>query len=223
MRDRQLRRSLFRVGRVLPPWVVLAVLGARGASVGAQAPKQVTDLPPCPTAPANPADPKKPCVAPGNAAGPATPAVPTGEPRAGSSGGGGGGSGQTSAPAEVLGPYRVVKVMDRAGEAVEGLVCAIDRPFVVHMQTRPATFDIKFEPTDKARGMWTYAYDIPRAGESHRAMGDHIVSPPAADGTRSLTIDGPDFVTFHGFAGPFQMHYVMGLVPVAAPTGACGR
>jgi hypothetical protein len=35
-------------------------------------------------------------------------------------------------------------------------------------------------------------------------------------------IDGPDFVTFRGFAGPIEMHYVMGLAPVAAGA-ACGR
>jgi len=112
--------------------------------------------------------------------------------------------------------------MDRAGEKVDGVVCAIDKPFVVRMETRPATFDIMFEPADKAHGAWTYAYDIPRAGETHKANGEHTVTPAAADGTRSLTIDGKDFVAFKGFAGPMPMHYVMGLTPIP-DGGGCGR
>jgi hypothetical protein len=178
---------------------------------------------PCPKT-ADRSDDKQPCVAPATTGG--APGVLVGAGAGGGSAGGGsaGGGSQpnTNAPPEVLGPYRVVKVMDRAGELVDGIVCSIAEPFVVHMQTRPATFDIKFEPADKSRGTWTYAYDIPRAGESHRAHGEHVVSAAAADGTRSLTIDGPDFVTFRGFAGPMPMHYVMGLAPVAAG-GACGR
>jgi hypothetical protein len=90
------------------------------------------------------------------------------------------------------------------------------------MQTRPATFDIKFEPADPLHGMWTYAYDIPRAGESHKASGDYTMSAPAADGSRSLTIDGKDFVTFKGFAGPMPMQYVFGLSPLSGDSG-CGR
>ena len=203
------------------PAVVLLLLAAHGAPVAAQpSAKPPTELPPCAT-PANSTDPNKPCVAPPGSAGSAAPNVPTGAGAGAGSSGGGAGR-QSSAPAESLGPYRVVKVMDRAGEAVSGIVCAIDRPFIVHMQTRPATFDIEFEPADKSRGTWTYAYDIPAAGESHRAHGDHTVSPATADGTRSLTIDGPDFVTFRGFAGPIQMHYVMGFAPIA-DGGGCGR
>ena len=109
--------------------------------------------------------------------------------------------------------------MNLGGEMVDGVVCGIDRPFVVHMQTRPATFDIKFEPADEARGMWTYAYDIPRAGESHKASGEYTMSPPAADGSRSLSIDGKDFVTFKGFAGPMPMQYVFGLSPISGAGG----
>jgi hypothetical protein len=223
MRDLHLRSSLLRVVRAALPCVVLVLVGGHGAPVGAQPPpKPPSELPPCPTTAANAADPKQPCSVAGGTgpgAGPGARALGGAAPGAG--GAGGGGSQPNSTP-ESLGPYRVVKVMDRAGEAVSGIVCAIDRPFVVHMQTRPATFDIEFEPADKSRGTWTYSYDIPTAGESHRAHGEHTVSAAAAEGTRSLTIDGPDFVTFRGFAGPIQMHYVMGLTPIA-DGGGCGR
>jgi hypothetical protein len=205
------------------PVVVLVLLAAHDAPVFAQpSAKLPTERAPCLTP--NPTDPKEPCVTPAASAGPAAPNVPTGAGSgAGSAGGAAGsGGGQNSAPAEALGPYRVVKVTDRAGETLDGIVCAIDKPFVVRMRTRPAAFDIAFEPADKTHGTWTYAYDIPTAGESHRAHGDHTVSPATADGTRSLTIDGPDFVTFRGFAGRIQMHYVMGFAPIA-DGGGCGR
>lgn len=202
--------------------MALALLAGRDASVCAQAPATPPgELPPCPTNAASPTDPKQPCLGSGSAGGASGPSAVVGS--APSSGGASGGSGSAPNPTpEVLGPYRVVKVMDRAGEKVDGVVCAIDKPFVVHMETRPATFDIVFEPADKAHGGWTYAYDIPRAGETHKASGEHTVSPAAADGARSLTIDGKDLVAFKGFAGPMPMHYVMGLMPIAAGSG-CGR
>jgi hypothetical protein len=224
VRASRLRCSLLRVVRVGLPCFALTLLLGHEASVGAQPPAKLPgEIPPCPPTAASAADAKQPCVAaggngPGGGPGEGSP----GGAAPGSGGAGGGSGSQSNSTPASLGPYRVVKVMDRGGEAVSGIVCAIDRPFVVRMQTRPATFDIKFEPADKSRGAWTYAYDIPAAGESHRAHGDHTVSAAAADGTRSLTIDGPDFVTFRGFAGPIQMHYVMGLAPIA-DGGACGR
>ena len=221
MRDLLLLASL-RVTRVVGPCAVLWLVAGYSAAAGAQpAATAPTDVLPCPKTAPDRGDDKQPCVAPSTTGG--APGAPAGAGGGAGGGAAGGGSQQNpNAPPEVLGPYRVVKVMDRAGEVVDRIVCSIAEPFVVHMQTRPATFDIKFEPADKSRGTWTYAYDIPRAGESHRAHGEHVVSAAAADGTRSLTIDGPDFVTFRGFAGPIEMHYVMGLAPVAAG-GACGR
>ena len=205
--------------------MALALIGGHAPSIRAQPPvKQPVELPPCPPEVGSPADRKQPCTpaAGGDTQGGAPPeTVPTVGGAGPGGGGAGGGSGQTSTP-EALGPYRVVKVMNRAGEAVDGIVCAIDKPFVVHMQTRPATFDIKFEPADKTHGTWAYAYNIPAAGETHNAHGEHTISPAAVDGSRALTIDGPDFVAFRGFAGPIQMHYVMGLAPIASG-GACGR
>ena len=173
---------------------------------------------PCPKG-VDPRDDKRPCAESADGASPAAIGA-AGGPGPGSGGGGGGGAGG-AAGRETLGPYHIVKVMNLGGETVDGVVCGIDQPFVVHMQTRPATFDIKFEPADKAHGMWTYAYDIPRAGESHNASGEYTVSPPAADGSRSLTIDGKDFVTFKGFAGPMPMHYVFGLSPISGRSD-CG-
>lgn len=119
-------------------------------------------------------------------------------------------------PAESLGPYRIVKIMNLGGETIDGSVCSIDQAFVVHMHTRNVDFDIKFMPVDKAHGTWSYAYSIPRAGETHAASGDHTITIPRADGMRTLAIDGTDFVQFKGFAGPMPMRYSMGLAPAAS-------
>jgi hypothetical protein len=209
------RSPLSVLVRVAAPFVAAALV----AVVSAPAAAQLVVDPPAENTPcvkdAKPGDDKRPCAESAEGASPAIGVVGAGP---GSGGGGGGGAGGAAAR-ETLGPYRIVKVMNRGGEMVDGVVCAIDRPFVVHMQTRPATFDIKFEPADKARGMWTYAYDIPRAGESHKASGEFTMSAPAADGSRSLTIDGKDFVTFKGFAGPMPMQYVFGLAPISGGGG----
>src|SRR6516162_9492061 len=127
----RLRLSLFVIARVAAP----------------SAAQLVVDPPaehkPCPKG--EPSDDKRPC---GESAENAPPAISGVGAGAGSGAGAGGGSGGAEARKNL------------GGEMVDGVVCAIDRPFVVHMQTRPATFDIKFEPADEARGMWTYAYDI---------------------------------------------------------------
>ena len=204
--------------RVVAPCAA-ALLMAHSAPAAAQLVVEPSaEHAPCPKD-ADSRDDKRPCAESADGVSPAAVSVAGGSGGGGSGGGGGPGG---AAARETLGPYHIVKVKNLGGELVDGVVCAIDRPFVVHMQTRPATFDIKFEPTDKAHGMWTYAYDIPRAGESHKASGEYTMSTPAADGTRSLTIDGKDFVTFKGFAGPMPMQYVFGLAPVSGD-GGCGR
>jgi len=220
MRALRLPLSLFVIARVVAPFAGVILLCMHLAPAAAQL---VVDPPaeraPCPND-AEPRDDKRLCAESADGAALAAIVAPVGSSGPGAGGGGGGGSGGAAAH-ETLGPYHIVKVMNLGGEMVDGVVCGIDRPFVVHMQTRPATFDIKFEPDDKAHGMWTYTYDIPRAGESHKANGEYTMSPPAADGSRSLTIDGKDFVTFKGFAGPMPMHYVFGLMQIAGDSG-CG-
>ena len=144
---------------------------------------------------------------------------------AGSGGGNGGGSGgtgsgdgssQPGSTEEYLGPYQVVKIMNLGGETLDGVVCAINQPFVVHMHTPRINFDISFAPVGRTDGVWTYAYGFPDLGETHDARGQYTISAPAADGTRSLTINGSDHVVFNGFDGPFPMNYVMQLTPTEA-------
>jgi hypothetical protein len=209
--------SLFVVARGAVPLAAAMLLAAHSAPAAAQLVVEPSaEHAPC-TKEADPRDDKRPCA---ESATGAPSGVINGAGGAGPGSGGGGSGG--AATRETLGPYHIVKVMNLGGEMVDGVVCAIDKAFAARMQTRPATFDLKFEPADTAHGMWTYAYDIPRAGENHKASGEYTMSPPAADGSRSLTIDGKDFVTFKGFAGPMPMHYVFGLAPIAGDSG-CGR
>jgi hypothetical protein len=221
MRTFRLPLSLVLVARVVAPFAAATLLCLHCAPADAQlVVEPAAEHAPCPKD-ADQRDDKRPCGDSSDGGSPAAIGAPAGSAGPGAGGGAGGGSGGGAAR-ETLGPYHIVKVMNLGGEMVEGVVCGIDRPFVVHMQTRPATFDIKFEPADTARGMWTYAYDIPRAGESHKASGDYTMSAPAADGSRSLTIDGKDFVAFRGFAGPMPMHYVFGLMQIVGDSG-CSR
>jgi hypothetical protein len=207
------------VVRAAAPFAAAFLLAGQCAPATAQpAAKPPVEVRPCPLDAPERGDEQRPCGGPAEGGAPGA----IGAGGGGAPGSGGGGGSNPAAPVQALGPYRVVKVMDRAGETVDGVVCALDRPFIVHMHTRPATFDIAFEPADSAHGTWTYTYDIPRAGESHKASGEHAVSAPAADGSRTLTIDGKDFVTFKGFAGPMPMKYVIGLAPLAGDSG-CGR
>jgi hypothetical protein len=219
MRAFRLPLSLYVVVRVVAPFAAMLLCGRWEPAAAQLVVEPPGDHEPCPKD-ADSRDDKHPCAESSAGASPAAIGGPAGSAGPGAGGGGGGGAGGAAAR-ETLGPYHIVKVMNLGGEMVDGVVCGIDRPFVVHMQTRPATFDLKFEPADDARGMWTYAYDIPRAGESHKASGEYTMSAPAADGSRSLTIDGKDFVTFKGFAGPMPMHYVFGLMQIAGESG-CG-
>ena len=107
--------------------------------------------------------------------------------------------------------------MNLGGETLDGLVCAINRPFSVHMDTPRISFDVGFMPVDKTEGNWSYAYNFPDLGETHDAKGSYTISAPAPDNTRNLKISGSDHVVFNGFDGPFPMNYTMQLQPVSGP------
>jgi len=207
---------VLRRARVAAACAALVLLGL-AASVSAQVPKP-NDLPPCPAG--TPPDPSKPCMpAPASVTPDVTGTAGSGGGAGGA--GGGGGSRDSAARPESLGPYRVVKVMNAGGEEISGLVCAIDRPFSVHMVTPKITFDIAFVPEDRTHGTYTYAYSFPSLGETHEATGAHTITPARADGTRSLSINGRDHVQFRGFNGQMPMVYTMGLEPLSSPT-PCG-
>jgi hypothetical protein len=63
----------------------------------------------------------------------------------------------------------------------------------------------------------TYAYSIPRAGESHDAHGTYTLSLAAPDGTLLLSMAVRDHVVFKGFDGTIPLNYSFDLVPADAP------
>ena len=235
MPDAHVTSSALRCAPVAAACVALALIGL-GARVGAQpAPKQSIDLPPCPVD--APPDPKKPCAplktttgvqgGAGGGAGLGGPGTGGGGAGGGGgdggAGGGGGGSQDPTKLADVFGgPYRVVQVETLGGETISGFVCALDKPFAVHMATPKVTFDTGFVPSDNTRGAVTYAYNIPSAGESHEAHGSYTITPPAKDGTLSLAFQVSDHVVFHGFDGNIPLRYKMNLAPIP-DQGPCGR
>jgi len=234
MPDIRVTSSALRCAPLAAACVALALIGF-GVRLGAQpAPKQSIDLPPCPVN--APPDPKKPCAplkattgVQGGAGGGAGPGGPgTGGGGAGGGGGGagggagGGGSQDETKLADVLGgPYRVVQIETLGHESISGFVCALDRPFAVHMDTPKASFDTAFVPADNTRGTVTYAYNIPSAGESHEAHGSYTITP-ARDGTFLLGFVVSDHVVFHGFDGNIPLQYKMDLAPIP-DQGPCGR
>jgi hypothetical protein len=234
MLDTSVRSRVVRRARVAATCGALVLLGL-GASVGAQpAPKPSLDLPPCLAS--APLDPKKPCAPvpvvgtpdiKGGAGGGAAPGGPGG-PGAGGGGAAGGGAGggggsEDSAPLGrgVLGPYLVVQIETLGHEVISGLVCALDKPFAVHMATPKVSFDTGFVPNDNTRGAVTYAYNIPSAGESHEAHGSYTITP-AKDGILSLAFQVSDHVVFHGFDGNIPLRYKMNLAPIPNQS-PCGR
>lgn len=111
------------------------------------------------------------------------------------------------------GPYVVRQSKSLGGEKISGLVCSLTQVFVVTSAAPEITFIFNFVPIAADHGRWTYAYSIPRAGESHDANGNYTVRPTSSDGTLGLSMTGSDHVVFKGFDGTFPVNYGFDLVP----------
>ncbi len=121
-------------------------------------------------------------------------------------------------PETGVGPYTVKQTETLGGETISGMVCSILKPFAVNYQTPPAPFTTAYTPKDAQGGTWSYAYSIPKAGESHDAKGSYTLSGPNKDGVLTLTMTGSDHVVFKGFDGNIPSRYKFDLVPaVGAP------
>jgi hypothetical protein len=179
----------------------------------------------CPKLPPQPTDAElaaaRDCVLLAN---PATPAPGGGG--AGSAGPGGpaapGNAPSQPGPADKLhGPYVVTQTMSLGRESISGSACDEAQPFDVHFVTRPATFDTRFEPaaTPGQPGKWSYAYGIPRAGESHAAQGTFTLQADMAARALHVTMTGSDHVAFKGFDGNMPIDYQFDLV--ATPGAPC--
>lgn len=119
-----------------------------------------------------------------------------------------------------MGPYNAEKIMNLGGETLSGFVCALDQPFTISMLAGGRSFDIQFMPTDSTQGTFSYGYSVPEAGETVTAEGSYRVSEAAADGSRTLTLDGTQVNRFSGGSPTFHLQYSIGLTPQT--TGSCG-
>ncbi len=126
-------------------------------------------------------------------------------------GGGGSETGSTG--------YEVVKVMDMGGETLSGTICALDQPFEVTMDTPRIAFTISFTPANTTNGSFEFAYDFPDLGESDSGGGTYVISNPAGDGSRTVTMNGTITTTFNGGGGTIPLHYEMGLSPSSSCSG----
>jgi hypothetical protein len=111
------------------------------------------------------------------------------------------------------GPFIVKQIESLGHETIAGEVCSIADAFTVAVTAPEVTFAFKFVPEVAEHGKWTYAYSIPRAGETHDASGKYTTSPAGSDGTLLLSMTGSDHVIFKGFDGSPSVKYEFDLVP----------
>ena len=116
-------------------------------------------------------------------------------------------------PEDGFGPYTVKQTQTLGGESISGMVCSILKPFTVNYQTPPTPFNTSYVPKDAQSGTWAYAYNLPKAGETHDATGSYTLSKPDHTGVRTLTMTGSDHVVFKGFDGKVPTRYKFDLVP----------
>ena len=148
----------------------------------------------------------------------------SGSTGSGNGGTGGVGSGNTigneatatQLPDLFAGPYVVQQIETLGGEAISGVVCSLTQPFAVVSVTPNVTFTFNFFPLDAQHGNVTYAYSIPKAGESHDASGTYSLKPVDKGGTQQLSLSVSDHVVFKGFDGNIPNRYKFNLVPSAS-------
>ncbi len=141
----------------------------------------------------------------------------------GSNGGGNSGTGgnnggsnsstPTQLPSTSSNPYIVKQIETLGGEVISGFVCRLTQPFSVLSVTPNVTFTFVFVPQNAQQGKVSYAYSIPKAGESHDASGTYSLSPVDKAGTLQLSLSVSDHVVFKGFDGNIPNHYKFNLVP----------
>jgi hypothetical protein len=138
----------------------------------------------------------------------------------GSNGGNNGGNngGSVAATATQLadiggGPYVVQQIETLGHEAISGFVCSLAQPFSVLSVTPEVTFSFVFVPIDEKHGNVTYAYSIPKAGESHQASGTYTLAPISQSSSLQLSLAVSDHVVFKGFDGNIPNRYKFNLVP----------
>lgn len=172
-----------------------------------------------------------PTPAPGVSADSGGPGGSNGASQGGSQGGNGAGSGGSSSggtgagasasPTPTLladisaGPYVVKQIQTLGGEVISGTVCSLTKPFGVQSTTPKVTFTFLFVPRDVLHGQVSYAYSVPKAGESHQANGTYTIVSLGSDGTLQLSLSVSDHVVFKGFDGNMPIRYKFNLVPTS--------
>ncbi len=101
------------------------------------------------------------------------------------------------------------------GEKISGFVCNLTLPFQVTVAAPEVTFIFNFFPAGADHGKWSYAYSLPKAGESHDANGNYTIRSTKEIGVLVLAMTGSDHVVFHGFDGKIPSRYQFNLVPAA--------
>jgi hypothetical protein len=111
------------------------------------------------------------------------------------------------------GPYVVKQIRSAGGETISGEVCSITEVFDETFKAPAVTFITKFVPQNASAGNLSYAYSLPKAGETHDATGTYTLSLAGADGTLLLSMKVSDHVVFKGFDGIMPVNYEFNLVP----------
>jgi hypothetical protein len=121
-------------------------------------------------------------------------------------------------PTVAGGPYEVKQIVSLGHETISGQVCSLTTPFVVFAVAPAASWTFNFVPQSADHGTLTYAYNIPKAGESHDAKGTYTLAQADVNGTLLLTMAVRDHVVFKGFDGAIPNKYSFKLVPTPGVT-----
>jgi hypothetical protein len=114
----------------------------------------------------------------------------------------------------------VVKQIETLGkEVISGVVCSLTKPFSVQAVAPEAAWTFVFVPQNAQSGKVSYAYSIPKAGESHDASGTYSLTQVDQNGTLQLSLLVSDHVVFKGFDGNIPVNYKFNLVP--SPNVSC--
>ncbi len=118
-----------------------------------------------------------------------------------------------SSTSKPQGPFVVKQIRSQGGETISGEVCSITDTFGVTFKTPSVTFITQFVPQNASAGNLSYAYSLPKAGETHDATGTYTLSLAGADGTLLLSMKVSDHVVSNGYDGTIPINYEFNLVP----------
>ncbi len=93
-----------------------------------------------------------------------------------------------------------------------GTICALDQPFAFRVTDDNVTATVHYAPVDANRGSW--AFQASANGANFKASGSYTISAPAANGSRTLSMNGRNVATSGGQTATVPFSAQANLVPL---------